>query len=317
VSEPQNLVGAPQGVPGAIHAASVPPLLDVLCELAYEWIAANLPFSTAIDLAPRTRAAERTLGARGTVIAAEVPREGTTGDLPERSADLVVWMELTPARPLTSALREAARLCRSDGTVACVLPTADAETAAEAAERNEVARLGLRPLIGASIDDMFDPAGLELGGTAPYQLLVLRSPRSSGNGAPTEHAGFPPVIVRGGDRALRVELAAMHALQRMQEDERSQLQERAARSERDAESERERAADLERRLAAAEEREAELRTGLAAGEALAEQARTAARESAALRAELEAHKGWLDEIQRSLSWRITHPLRRGKRAIRR
>ena len=317
MSEPPNLVGALPDTPGAVHAASVPPLLDLVCELAYGWIAANLPFTTAIDLAPRTRAAERTLGARGTVITAEIPREGATGDLPEGSADLVVWIQLTPARPVGAALAEAARLCGADGTVVCVLPAADIDRAAAAPGLDEVARLALRPLIGAAIDGGADAPVPGVDAEAPYLLRVLRAGKPARDGVPSVPGGFPSTLLRDGDRALRVELAAMHALERMQEDERTRLRERVVRAEREAQDERERAGDLERRLAAADEREAELRAGLVAGEALAERARASARESAELRAELEAHQGWLQEIQSSLSWRLTRPLRRGKRAIRR
>jgi hypothetical protein len=300
-----NLVGAPLGVPGAIHAASVPPLLDTLCEHAYTWVAAHVPFETAVDLSPVTRSADRTLRQRGSVTSAELRRDEPRTGLPDGRADLVVWAAPTPPSDgLEAALAEAKRLCRPGGAIVGVLPAWAAERAADAAGLREDASVELRPLIGAAVGggtadgEEANPSGA----TAAYRIVVMRrgdapaaaEPRSGGEAAVT--------TLRDGARALRVELAAHSVLQGVREDERAELLERVADAERDSSEQRDRGADLVRRLDEAEQEKSDLRDEIAAAEANAEQLRT----------DLDLHKRWLDDIQSSLSWRLTKPLRHGK-----
>jgi chromosome segregation ATPase len=143
----------------------------------------------------------------------------------------------------------------------------------------------------------------------------------------------PGPLLRDGERALRVELAALSLLQSpasaggsgaggsgpLGADERAELMERAARAENALSDQDERTNTLTKRLAHLESENSELRNHLAVAEAnaaLSEPAQNALRNAEQLRSDLELHKQWLADMQQSLSWRLTRPLRRGKRAVR-
>ena len=300
-----NLVGAPPGVPGAIHAASVPPLLDTLCEHAYAWAAAHLPFETAVELSPLTRSADRTLREHGTVVTAELRRDDSRTGLPDHCADLVVWAAPAPPRDgIHSALAEAERLCRPTGAVLCVLPVWAAERAAEHSGLREDASVELRPVIGAAIGstasiEEADPTDAP----AAYRIVVLRPPDAPAAAEFAPGAEPAATTLRDGERALRVELAALSMLQGIRVDERAELLERVASAERDLSEQRDRGAELRDQLKVAEANTAHME-------------RAALHEAEQLRTDLELHRQWLGDIQRSLSWRLTRPLRFGKRTFR-
>ena len=98
----------------------------------------------------------------------------------------------------------------------------------------------------------------------------------------------------------------------------------AARAERDSSEQRQHMLNLTKQLEAVERQYSDLRTrfeiaeanAAANAEALSEAAAAAQRDAERLREELEVHKQWLTDIQGSLSWRITRPLRRAASRVR-
>jgi len=311
-----NLVGAPPRVPGSIHAASVPPLLDTLCEHAYAWAAAHVPFETAVELSPLTRSADRTLRERGTVMTAELRRHDSRTELPDRCADLVVWAAPAPPRDgIETELAEAKRLCRPSGAVVCVLPAWAAEGAAKVAGMREDACVELQPLIGAAIGGATSAKDAYPNGPpAAYRIVLLRLSDAPAAAGSTSDGETPTITLRDGERALRVELAARVVLQGVREDERAELLRRVARAEQDSSDERNRGAELMGRLEDAEQEKADLSERIAD---LSERIDAAEADAEQLRSELELHRQWLDDMQGSLSWRLTRPLRFGRGTLRR
>ena len=320
--------------------ASVPPVEGALLRHAYAWIAETLPFDVVVDIEPVGSLGALSLGGAGEVVVitrsgADVKwghlsdhqvttctrvlgRPEATG-LQAAQADLVVWAP--PALQLSAdwrqVLQEARRVVRPDGLVALILDDVSASQAVDAGEElgfPNALRIDHRPMIGSVIGwpasitlaAEHEPAGsgaILLLGAA--EMPALDSPSSSS----LEH----------GERGRRLELSLPTGPPMLdpragngtpEPDSDSSTDDRATHAAEQA--------ALRRRLARSEDRAA--RAEHEAASVLQTLARVEARaltDRAQAAMALQEARLHTEMIMASPSWRVTAPLRRLKRSLRR
>jgi len=307
---------------------------------AYAWIADALPFEVVVDIDPVGTLGASDLAKRGELITVErsnadvkwghladgpgtdhtrVQGAPAATGLDSDRADLLVWAPAAlrlPAR-WRQVLAEARRVVRPGGLVALVLDDANAAAAASAAHDlgfpNSL-RIDHRPLIGSAIGS---PGSASLGDEEPTgsgAILLL------GAIDPPSFDFASSIALEHGDRGLKLE-AAGHPTQPPPADELGQdgvsgpqPTPAAAEPAEDQVALLHRLAQSEDRCARAESDKASAVRTLATveGRAAADRAR-----AARLAMTVEEGRQHMEMVTSSPSWRLTGPLRRFKRLLRR